>query len=242
MRRWSFATLAIALLMGSTARADEPALTITIGNVSINEGGSGFLDVMIKSTSGSPVNLAQAGYEFLITPDINVITNLPTTTTLQFTDPQPFGYLSDANYVFPQSGNLQFPPPGTVVDEVNYHNDHLSGGDNNFDGGFVNVAVTGDVLLIRLQLTANLSMLPGIPPVEGDTFKITLLTPDGPIGNATLFTDQDFVDVSYTSTVGTVTIIGRAVPEPGSLALLGIGLISGLGVMVRRKHSIRSSV
>ena len=234
MRRWFLATsaIAIALMLGGSARAD---LTITIGNVSIPEGGTGFLDVMIKSTDGSAQNLAQAGYEFLITPDINVITMMPTATTLEFTLSQPQGYMSEMGYVFPMSGNVQFMTTNGAVSTVNNPNDRLSGGDNNLDPGLTNVSVTGDVLLIRLQLTANLFMLPGIPPVVGDTFKVRLLTPsDDPFGTSTLFQDQVGNDLTYTSTIGTVTITARAVPEPGSLAMLALGAIA-IGTFARRR-------
>jgi hypothetical protein len=195
-------TLAVALGVGSATRAD---LVVTVGNATISQGGTGSVDVLIRSTNPSGDPLSSFGFEFQI---------LPTGPRhLDFRNPQLDGELALPSYVFAgNSGDVVDGVPVGVVHSVSGGtNNQFVGGDETDSGG--NVQVTGNQLLVRLDLTAATSSA----PVGGDTFTIAL-QPSAFTG----FLDAANHPIPFTSTAGVITITA-SVPEPGSLALLATG-------------------
>ena len=248
MRRWLLTAFAVALwILPSTVQAD-PFFTISVSDLTLDVGGTGFVDVFIQSTDGSIQPLALANYTFLISDPNN------TGHTLEFSTTQDTSYLTfdgtvtPANptglaYVFPQSSNAAGSPPfGTIMDSGNGTNNLFQSGDSNVDpsNGLTNVSITSKVLLIRLEVTAA----QGSQPMADEKFSVSLVPIAGSDSGTTFFqSTRDFdagTTESFTSTPGTVTI--RSVPEPSSLALLATGcLVSGWMIRRRalRNHSAR---
>jgi hypothetical protein len=85
----------------------------------------------------------------------------------------------------------------------------------------------------------------------GDTFGLAhvtySVTPGAPsaavpvslidIGGGTALADENGNFVSFTTTDGTITVSGTAVPEPASLTLLGLGAASMAGYALRKNRS-----
>ncbi|HUT88818.1 MAG TPA: hypothetical protein VMY37_04940 [Thermoguttaceae bacterium] len=85
MRRWYFALLIGACLLAGTPNADA-ALQITVGDLELLPGQTGFVDVMIRSDTGADL-LDIFGVEFRITTG--------GATRLEFVDPPPDPQLTD---------------------------------------------------------------------------------------------------------------------------------------------------
>jgi hypothetical protein len=203
------------------------ALVITIGDATIAEGGTGFVDVLIHSDDvldGDP--LQNFGFEFRIT------TAEP--TRLEFVNPQSDPQLTDPNYVFFGDSLAEMIGVGPPILPPNTT---FIGGDST--DSFADVTVlTTDKLLARLQLTAMMDL--DLPPEVGDTFTISL----EPSVN-TFFNDSLINPISFSSTPGTVTIgpAATVVPEPGALALFALGSVLLLAKRQgrTRKHRFKSS-
>src|SRR3954467_9573050 len=89
-RRSGLLALAIALFaVLPTTRAD---LILTVGDAQLDPGGTGFVDVIVRSDSPGGDLLANAGFELLIT------TSGP--SRLEFSAIQPDPQFADLNYVF----------------------------------------------------------------------------------------------------------------------------------------------
>ena len=206
----------LASLLGATVLSlpahGESILSISIGNLDLLPGGSGYVDVMIRSDTGTD-SLDMFGVEFRITSG---------STMLEFVDPAPDPQLTDTSYLFDgDSAAGTVPPAGSISSVVNT-NDTYIGGDGTLSGSGVTVPTT-DTLLARLQVTAATSA----PPVVGDTFTISLIS-----GGNTFFYDPSFGDITFDSTPGTVTIT----PEPGeAVMLLGLALMLGIAAIFRKR-------
>lgn len=191
---------------GTLARA---ALIVTVGNLNLREGGSGFVDVMISSSDGSDL-LDLFAIDLLISPGPGV------TSQLKFFDlgggiPSDT-HLTDSDYLFSGDG-LGF--GGLLLSSTLY-----SGGDGTSSGSGVSVPTT-DTLLVRLEVTAATSS----PPVVGDTFTIGV--------DFAEFSDPSFEEILFTSFPGTVTITSSSavIPEPASMAIWAILLaVSMIGM------------
>jgi hypothetical protein len=134
---------------GSIARA---SLIVTVGDLNLREGGSGFVDVMIRSSDGSDLALLDLfAIDLLISPGA--------ASQLEFVDlgggiPSDT-HLTDPDYLFAADG-VGF--GGGLLSSTLY-----SGGDGTSSGDGVFVPAV-DTLLVRLEVTAaTLS-----PPVAGE--------------------------------------------------------------------------
>ena len=206
-------TLAAAVGLGAAARAD---FVVAVGDASIPRGGTGTVDVLIRSTNPAGDPLSSFGFELQIQPT--------GPRHLDFLNPQLDRQLTLASYVF--AGNS-----GDAVDRAAVGAVHSVGGgaSNQFVGGDEtdsgdNVTVTGNALLVRLDLTAATAAA----PLAGDTFTIALQP-----GAFTDFRDANNALIPFTSTAGVITI--SAVPEPGAIVLLVAGASLSLAAAARRR-------
>ena len=203
MRR---AILATVLIFSALATPARSAFIITVADQTIPEGGTGTVDVTIRSTNlVSGDALSTFGFAFRITPS--------GPGGLNFSNPQSDAELTDPTYVFVgNSANFVTTSPlGSVS------GDDYTGGDGTFDGSAV--TVTTPRLLVRLDLAAAAGS-------AGQSFTISLVNPS----TSTFFRDANFNDVPFSSVAGTVRItpVAVAVPEPGTLAsaLMGTAALS----------------
>jgi hypothetical protein len=210
------AGLACVVLAGPV----QAGILITTGSITLDEGGSGFVPVMIQSTSGT-LPLDFVGYQFQITTTSGRL--------LEFQDsPFPDPTFADSRYVFfgdsaDQSimSGLGFASTSTTP------NDTFIGGDFTADSATVNIAETPTMLLVDLPVMA-------VTAVAGDVFTISLVpsadaSPVGLDGNTGFSAGGTFLP--YASLPGAVTI-NQAVPEPGGITILGVGVLSILGYVI----------
>ena len=135
--------------------------------------------------------------------------------------PQPDPQLADPAYVFfgdslDTNAGLPFGQVSTTV----VPRDTFIGGDSTDSGN--EVVVTTSRLLASLRVTSATSL----PPLPGDTFTLRLIA-----GSNTFFADN-IGTIPFASRSGTITI--GAIPEPGSLALLALGMLSIACALLRR--------
>jgi hypothetical protein len=201
------AVIATACLAAASAQAD---LIISIGNASIVQGGTGFLDVRIRSDNGTDV-LEGFFAEFAITPLVG-------SSTLVFSPTQTNGQLSQSDYVF--FGNSSDPAPNNVGPPTTLIAQDAA---NTLPGTTIPSAAPG-FLLARLDLS-------GVSAVAGDSFLVSLVNSI----NTDFFGPSPTI-FSYTSSPGTVSITGAAVPEPSSFLLM-VGGMGAVGWRYRRRKA-----
>jgi hypothetical protein len=215
--------LILALLTFSlgTPVASQAAFIIEVGNATIPHGGTGTLNVSIRS-DGVSDNLYAFGFGIRITSNQG--------TVLEFQPAQSHAELNDMSYVFALSGsaNIDGPPSGTVGPAIDY-----VGFDTSNDSNGVNVSLTPSLLAVL-----DLTTLTGTPPNFGDTFSVSIVGTYADMGDDTFFLNSAFDDVNFISLPGTVTISGVApVPEPSSL-ILTVGAMACVGIFRRRKQAL----
>jgi hypothetical protein len=224
MTRWYFPPLAGACLLAGTTSADA-ALQITVGDLELLPGQTGFVDVMIRSDTGADL-LNIFGLEFQITTSGS--------TRLEFvwvpsphvpgerdaTDP----HLNTPPYLLNLDSLAEWFPPAGRISTTTTTNDTYIGGDGTIGMSGVPVLMA-DTLLTTLEVTAATAA----PPVIGDTFTISLV-PDF----STFFWDPDFLPIGFSSTSGTVTIV----PEPSTFSIfLALGAVGTIASIIRRRRS-----
>jgi len=219
MRQIGIGCLALVLAC-SLAIPARAGLVVSVGSTSINQGGTGSIDVYLSSTADPTMPDLINDYTF-------TLQIMPTGPgELQFSTAQSFGYLNQPQYVF--SGDsadyvfgTSFPPPvGGFGFPTVYANDSFLGFDNTNSFNPVSLStLSGQVLLATLSLDATITSM-------GETFTVGLVPSSGDgsmAGNASSYfnvVDSDFNELSavpFTSTAGTVTITASAIPEPASI-------------------------
>ena len=228
MRKLGFGVAVLAMLaLAGRASAD---LVITVGNITLPAGSSGYVPVYISSNDGDQIG--RTSFQFQITTAGG--------SRLEFANSPAVGSdptFSNPNYIFAggsgsrdQADSLRL---GTAsgVNTVP-PNQQFSGGDIVADFS-TNVTVTsnGTMLLADLPVTA----LTGVPPQPGDTFSINA-TANNVFRDAA--SDNSFtIGEGVTANGGTVTIGASAVPLPkpvmAMLALFGM-LAVVVGIQPRR--------
>ncbi len=210
----------ICLLLAGQGQA---GFLITTGSITLDQGGSGFVPVLIQSTSG-PESLDFVGYQFQITTTSGRL--------LEFQDsPFPDPTFSDPTYVFfGDSANQSVMSGSGFASSTGEPNDTFIGGDFTADGTRVIIVETSAMLLVDLPVTA-------VTALAGDVFTISLVpsadvSPIGLDGNTGFSAVGTFAP--YDSQTGTVTIT-QTVPEPGGLTLISLGGLGVLGHAYRRR-------
>jgi hypothetical protein len=231
LHRGTLAVGCILIVLSTLAGPVRAGLIISIPNQTISLGQTSFVDVTIAGAGASQL---LSTYNF----DLQLNVNAGDAGRIEYTNPQPLGYLSSSAYVFGDNA----PPPtfaGTVR-TVSVPNDDYVGGDfSTNNNGFVSVDTSGK-LLVRLELNADASFA-----VVGDTFSLSLENPSsgtGTISDLTFFLDNSGNPIEFASTPGTITVGPAAViPEPPTLvlAVLAFGLCGAYFCGVR---ALRSSV
>jgi hypothetical protein len=191
------------------APAAKADLIVSAADITLAPDSTGFLEVLIRSTPGTP-RLDIFGVEFRIQTVVGI-------HRLEFVDPPSDAQLVDPSYIFAgDSAAATAGAPSGIISSFLVPQDTYLGGDGTLSGAGVDVPST-DRLLVRLELTT----VTALRPVAGDVFSISLVSS----GN-TFFRDPAFNDIDFLSVPGTVTIVGAptaVVPEPSSILLFAIG-------------------
>jgi len=241
--------LCLAFCLAGFAVPARAGLIISIGNASVAQGGTGTVDVLLTSTasSGTPDLINNYGFQLQITN--NGVDN----TQLAFSANQDFGYSNNSSlnpaYLFLGDSFAAQPPPTPVGSpgQTVYPNDTFIGADSTFSDNPVSLSSGNTYLLASLTVTT----VTGASPVIGDAFTISLVPTSG-TGSLSANTNIYFVNfdfnsgtelsaTSFTSTSGTVNIVGVVVPEPASIisglaALLILAGVHGVRRVRRSRH------
>lgn len=219
--------LCLAVLMGLFAAPAQAGFMISFNSPTIPQGGTGTLDVLLTSNAGplSPDLLNNFAFTLQITGP----------SELQFSPTQSFDYLTSSQYVFAgDSTNLMTSSPGGTVATTVYGNDTFVGFDSTSSGNPVSLSSANTpVLLAALTLDATITN-------PGDSYMVNLIPASGngsmSSSSQTYFdlynfdTGNEISATPFTSTSGTVNIVGAAIPEPASIisGLTALLLLAGL--------------
>jgi len=241
--------LCLAFCLAGFAIPARAGLLISIGNASVAQGGTGTVDVLLTSTASSQAPDLINNYGF----QLQITNNGADNTQLAFSVNQDFGYISNSSlhpaYLFLGDSFDAQPPPSPVGSpgQTVYPNDTFTGADSTFSGNPVSLSSGNTYLLASLTVTT----LTGASPVIGDAFTIGLVPTSGTgslfANSNTYFDNFDFNSGSelsatpFTSTSGTVNIVGTAIPEPASIisgltALLILAGLHGVHLVRRSRH------
>lgn len=222
-----FKTAFRILVFCSLSQAVFGAVIVEVGDASIAAGGTGFVDVWIRSTGTDSLYLA--AYEFKIMGS-------EANGSLEFRSPQLDSEQVDSDYVFFQdtvAANFFAVPDTDPTD--------LLGSDFTLSGVPIMLSTTNQ-LLARLELVHSSGS-----PVNaiGDMFTISLIKKNPlTLADNSVFQDETFTDLSIDplsfSGSGTITVTSAAVPEPGTFAALGLAAFTG-GVRHLRRRRARSA-
>ncbi len=228
----------LACLMALPARA---GLVISVGSTSINQGGTGSINVYLSSTANPAMPDQINDYTFTLQITANTVGDLA------FSETQSFAYLSSPQYVFYNDSadyiaGMNSPPPvgGTPFTSI-YNNDSFVGFDNTNSFNPVSLSTaSGQVLLATLNLDATITSV-------GESFTVALVPSFGSgsqTGGASSYfnvVDSGFNELSatpFTSTSGTVSIIASAIPEPASIVCALTGFLISASWYARRRSAL----
>ena len=212
-------TMATTMLVASQCPAD---IIVTIPNVSVAPGGSGFLDVFISSDGTDAFQ--NYSLDFRVSGPAQATDPINFVESVTFGTPAPQLAATGPDYIFlGDSAEAAFSigidfvsdSPGSPVanDQINV----MDGTDSLADRTIA--LADGNFLLARLNFVAPLSATPG------SVYDVSLDFGD--------FQDSTFMSRDFSSNVGSITISAAAVPEPSSFAVLGCGV--GCLLIHRRK-------
>ncbi len=225
--------LTVAVLWLALAAPARAGFIITGSTTTIPAGGVGIVDFYITSDCATGNQLSsfqiqlQASQTFSPTND---------GLNLQFTANQPTVY-DQATYVFAVSSffmDTNTPFWGNPFSTVTA-NDTIVGGDSNDSAqGYTTIAFGTPYLLAQVQVDPSQAL---------DVFSINLTPSSGSFNTGTTYFDDPNGDgIGFTSIPGTVETEGpqgSATPEPSSLLLAGIGMLSGLVYTWRSRKQSR---
>jgi hypothetical protein len=237
---------ALAIMTIGFASPAHAGLTISIGSASVAPGGTAMVDVLISASSAESINF----YGF----QLQMTNNGSDNTQLAFSNTQDFSYISNAglnpSYVFLNDSSAAQPPvsPIGAAFTTVYLNDSFSGTDSTNSGNPVSIAAGQTYLLAILSITTATEA----PPLLGDSFTIGLVpgSGDGSVntnsqtffGNFNFNTGVEISAAPFTSTSGTVNIVGAAVPEPSSIVMGLAGLVLPVGMIVIKRRRVARTI
>jgi hypothetical protein len=224
----------LAILAAGPARA---GLVVSIDNSTVAQGGTGSVEVDLTNNGNSSVAINDYAIQLVIAPTTGTFTQL----AFSLPTSQQLSYLGDSNYIFVNNSIAALPPPfvGGPTQTI-YSNDTFTAADSTANGNTVSIAAGQTFLLAVLPITT----LTQLDPQIGDSFSVSLSPASGTGSNSggasTYFDvlDSDNSEISYvpfTSTPGTVTISGSAVPEPASIVAALQAILIGAGVLAARR-------
>ena len=199
------------------------AIIVQVQDTTISSGGTGFVDVFIRSTGTE--DLYFSGYRFQITDSPNVLGELDFQSTQSDSETAVVG---PPAYVFGNTatGNFAATKSAPFV---------LDGGDFLNSLPAISLTTTNQ-LLARLEIQHTEASPFSVP----STFTIALI-------NDPLFTEFWSDDVGTLSTIdgssflssnfGTITVTAAAVPEPGTFAVFSFAAACFGGHRLRRRRS-----
>jgi len=240
---WIYSLVVVLVGFAVPARAGD--LIISIGNASVTQGGTGTVDVLLTNTSQSPDLINNYAFQLQIT------NNGADNTQLAFSGNQVFGYISNTSlnpaYLFLGDSSVAQPPPSPVGSpgQTVYPNDTFTGADSTSSGNPVSLSSGSTYLLASLTVTT----LTGSSPLIGDAFTISLVLTSGTgslYANPNTYFDNfdfnggsEFSPTPFTSTSGTVNIVGAAIPEPASIisGLTALLILAGFHAVQRVRQA-----
>ena len=180
-------------------------IIVTIPNVSVASGGSGFLDVLVSGSAMDgfqyfTLDFRVAGVAQAADP-INFVRSVTPAPQLAATAPD-YIFLGDSLEEDLMLG-IDFVGPPTADDLITVSDESFSGDDKTLNDTF---------LLARLNFVAPLSATPR------NVYDVFL--------DFGIFEDTSSAFPAFSSNVGSITINAAAVPEPSSIALLAIGSVA----------------
>jgi hypothetical protein len=215
--------LVLALWWGAAkARSD---FIISVQNLTLNQGASGYVDVFVSSNNND--TLSATSLTFQITTaggTLLAFTNSPSPSA----DPT----FARSSYVFfgnsgDQANSFPFGTASPASGVPGGNNDQFSGGDSTANFGFVTIGSTPQLLAMLPVTTAT-----ALPANGGDRFTVSVNSAN------TSLVDQNFNPVSFTATSGEVTV---ATPEPSCVALTLATAGIALGWCRRRRRAVASA-
>ncbi len=217
--------------MSNRAQGD---LILDVRDATLSAGGTGFVDVYLTGAPGDL--LGRFGYQFNITGAIAQSGDLQfqATQSKSEQDVGPVATLAEpAPYVFfgdTDPGNLNSARGSLGTDPL-----VLEGGDSLLSLDYV--SVDGTFLLARLELQHD-----GQFSLASHDFTVTLNL-SSPVTEFDRdfdpLTDNNYTLGQLTALSGTVTVTASAVPEPSSVAVIGL---AGIGMIVRRRLRQQSNL
>lgn len=195
MTRWRALFMASVWMLVAASQACAIPV-INVGDLCLQPGGTGFVDVTIRSDTGT---------DWLDTFSLELRITTGSGRQLEFVDPPTDPQLTDPAYVLYGNSMVAGAPPTGIVLPIVTWNDTYIGGDGvipDFLGGDGPITIpTTETLLMSLAVTADTLNAPQV----GDTFTISLEP-----SPSTVFYDPNYADLGFESTSGEVEIV----PEP----------------------------
>ena len=197
-----------ALLLGSMAAPARAGLIITVLDSSAAPGETGTFDITIINTGASSVNISSFSIDPTLSPTSGVhFTDVTTATTLTYIFAGSSGVSASSPFSFDAFPNTDFVASDSSFASI----------------GYQAIAAGATLGLAHVFYSVDAGASLGAVPVTLDLTGTSLA--DG-YGNL----------LNFTAANGTITIASRAVPEPSTVLLMGIG--GGLLFLGRRGSSI----
>ena len=224
MKTSYFSCLLALSVLAATAQAD---IFVDVSNLNVPVGSTNAL-LPIYISSNAADEIGSTSFQFQITRGAGTNTFLafnsavdPSNATFNSASP-PYVFAGNS---FDQSFPLSLLSNPTTT---SYPNDTALGGDFTNSGNVTLSSVPNGALLALLPLTTAT----GAPPAVGDTFQVSLVPTSDSTGTANPQTGFAFQGdgqsfYPFNSTIGTITIVSAAVPEPASW-LLGLSALAAL--------------